>query len=52
MKYTTKQSDGSYRTIDTDNDSLFSLIVEGILSWPFGKKKVVKRGKKQTRKKV
>ena len=48
MKYTTLQEDGTFRTIDTDHDSLLSLIIEFILDWPFGRKKkrVVKRGKK------
>jgi len=47
MKYTTKQEDGTFRTVDTDSDSLFTLITEAILDWfagPYNKR--VKNGKK------
>jgi len=47
MKYTTQQSDGTFRTVDTDNDSLFSLLTELVLDPPFKRiKRVKKRGKK------
>ena len=39
MKYTTLQEDGTFRTIDTDNDSLFSLVTEFVLDKPLGRKK-------------